>query len=79
MSEGEAKEQCRTQAAEIKALELYRQEEQANEDEWDNGTAVKPPLGEYTGGQPDKEKQVFTIRRRNGEQGIHIYIYIHIP
>ena len=57
MSEGEAKEQCRTQAAEIKALELYRQEEQANEDEWDNGTAVKPPLGEYTGGQPDKEKQ----------------------
>ena len=41
----------------VAAKSVYRQEEQANEDEWDNGTAVKPPLGEYTGGQPDKEKQ----------------------
>ena len=41
----------------VAAKSVYRQEEQANEDEWDNGTAVKPPLGEYTGGQPEKEKQ----------------------
>jgi hypothetical protein len=41
----------------VAAKSVYRQEEQANEDEWDNGTAVKPPLGGFTGGQPDKEKK----------------------
>ena len=25
--------------------------------EWDNGTAMKPQLGSFIGGQPDKEKK----------------------
>ena len=44
---------------------VYHQEEQANEDEWDNGTAVKPPLGGFTGGQPDKEKKVAKSAKGN--------------
>jgi hypothetical protein len=59
LSDTEAKEQCKDNivAQPVAAKSVYRQEEQANEDEWDNGTAVKPPLGGFTGGQPDKEKK----------------------